>query len=233
MKISLIIPAFNEEKQIENTYSAFSEVIYKNNLKEVELIFIDDASTDNTLKILNQIKLRDPSMLYFEQKVNLGKGAALKRGVNESNGDIIVFCDADLELDPYDLPNLIQPLLSGKFDVVNGSRYLNKKTEGSILRIFFNRAFSLFLSCLVFKYYTDIACGYKAFNKKKLEAIQFKENRFGIEAEFIMKISKIHNLKVKEIPVSYTPRSIEEGKKLRNIDALRILWVMVKYRFVN
>jgi glycosyltransferase involved in cell wall biosynthesis len=233
MSISLIIPAYNEEKQIKNTYLIFNEVIKKFEIKNVELVFIDDASTDNTLKILNEIRENDASIKLSSLTTNCGKGFALRKGMEVSNGEIIVFCDADLELNPYDLPHLIAPIISRECDVVNGSRYLNKKIESNILRVFFNRAFSLFLSAITFKYYTDIACGYKAFRKKSLEAIQLKENRFGIEAEFMMKISKIRTLKIKEVPVTYNPRSVNDGKKLRNIDAIKILWVIIKYRFIN
>jgi glycosyltransferase involved in cell wall biosynthesis len=101
------------------------------------MIFIDDASTDNTLSLLNEIYSFDNSIKVFSQSKNLGKGAALKRGISISEGDILVFCDADLELDPYDLPLLLNPLMNKSIDVVNGSRYLNETNGGSKLRVFF------------------------------------------------------------------------------------------------
>jgi glycosyltransferase involved in cell wall biosynthesis len=231
MELSLIIPAFNEESYIDKTCREFHAVLSSVEGLKFRIIIVNDNSTDSTKQKIDSLASEFPPVKIINHAVNKGKGASIQSALAEIKDGIIVLGDADLELDPKDIIPLIGPIVSGEVDFVNGSRYLGKHNKTNI-RTIINKIYTLFFSILVFKKVGDFACGYKAFKSSCLKNISLKENRFCIEAELMMKICK-NNISFKEIAVDYTPRTTQQGKKLNNLDALKILFSIIKYRFVN
>ena len=162
---------------------------------------------------------------------NQGKGAAVRSGIAHATGDTILIQDADLELTPSDIPDLIRAYQSGRYELVNGSRYMAGRIRPlySYKRYFFNKLFSNLASFLIDVRFTDIACGYKMFSKSLYQELNLKEDRFGFEAELIIKTALRNRTKIAEVPVNYFPRNKGDGKKIRNLDGFRIFWVILKY----
>ena len=177
------------------------------------------------------LALEDPCIKIINHSSNKGKGASIQSALKEASDGLIVLGDADMELNPHDIIKLINPILTGEVDFVNGSRYMGGYTKTNF-RAIVNKIYTLFFSFLVLKKVTDFACGYKAFKSTCLKNINLKENRFCIEAELMMKICK-NNISFKEVAVNYTQRTSKQGKKLTNTDAIRILFSIIKYRFVD
>ena len=225
MKISVIIPCFNEENTI-------IEILKKvNNQKknfDIEIIISDDGSTDSTINLLEK-----NAELYDElvkNKNNSGKGSAIKKGLELTKGDIIIFQDADLEYDPNDYTKLIKPFLESQADVVYGSRFLGSSAQRVIY--YSHRVANFLITTLVNIFtninYTDVETGYKVFRKSILDTIDLKEKSFGIEIETTMKISKL-NPKIFEVCISYNGRTYAEGKKITFKDGLIAIWLIFKY----
>ena len=231
MNLSLIIPAYNEENYISQTCREFKNALDRIETLSFEIIIVNDFSSDSTKKKTELLALEDPCIKIINHSANQGKGASIRSALKEATGELIVFGDADMELDPNDIVKLIQPILKGEVDFVNGSRYMGRHDKTNV-RTIINKIYTLFFSFLVFKKVGDFACGYKAFKSSALQNIQLKENRFCIEAELMMKVCK-NRVSFKEVAVSYVPRTSKQGKKLNNVDALRILFSIIKYRFVN
>jgi glycosyltransferase involved in cell wall biosynthesis len=223
MKITIIIPAYNEEKTIE-------EVISKvKNLKiNKEIIVIDDGSKDNTWNKIIKIS----GIKIFRHDKNMGKGASVRTGINNSTGDIIIIQDADLELNPMQIPSIIKPILKHGADVVYGSRnnpYNDHHDRSPIF--YFGGLIVTFLANFLYNIkITDEACGYKAFKKEVLKNIKIKSNRFEWEPEITAKIAK-KNIKIKEVPIKSSARSKNNGKKLTRLDGLKAIWALIKYKF--
>jgi glycosyltransferase involved in cell wall biosynthesis len=221
MKTSIIIPAFNEEKTI-------LEVIQK--VKELrlnkEIIVIDDGSTDNTWKIIE----KTGGIKKVRHKKNLGKGAAFKSALKIATGKIIIVQDADMELAPEQIPKIISPILKGETKVVYGSR--NSRGKGKrTLAFFLGGHLITFLTNLLYNTrLTDEPCGYKAFLINILKDIKIDSNRFEWEPEITAKLSK-RGIKIHEVPVESSSRTMKEGKKLRRIDGVRAALTLIKYRF--
>lgn len=230
MKVSIIVPVYNEEK----TVSQILERIKKVKLSiEKEIIVIDDSSTDNTLTHLQ----RQKNIILISHEENKGKGAAIKSGLERATGDIILIQDADLEYDPEDYPKLIKPILENEVYVVYGSRFLNKKFKvvgknRTILPIHLlgNKVLSLIASILYGPKLTDMETCYKVFKKEVIKDIHIKSNRFEFEPEITSKILK-KGYKIKEIPINYNPRSFKEGKKITAKDGIKSIYSLIKYRF--
>ena len=225
-KLSVIIPCFNESQTIIEILSRIRSVPL--NL-ELEIIVIDDYSTDGTREIL-QNELGNKVDVLFLQPKNYGKGAAIRRGLNLSTGEIIIIQDADLEYDPNEYPNLLQPILEGNADVVFGSRFLSigprrvlyfwHKVGNNLLTLLSNFFTNLDL--------TDMETCYKVFTQSVAKQITIKENRFGFEPELTAKIAKL-NLRIYEVGISYHGRTYAEGKKIGWKDGFRALYCIVKY----
>tara|TARA_B100001093_G_scaffold519987_2_gene611907 strand:+ start:16855 stop:17547 length:693 start_codon:yes stop_codon:yes gene_type:complete len=230
MKISIIIPCFNEEK----TIGTIIDKVLKFNLYEKELIIIDDCSTDKSRDIISKLAEKDTSIKYIFLEKNLGKGGALKKGFKEANGDIILIQDADLEYDPKDYPILIKPFIETDADVVYGSRFLG----GEYVRLHFfwhylaNKLLTFATNIVTNLNMSDMETGYKVFRKNVIRSIDIKEKSFGIEPEITLKLAR-KKFVFYEVPISYRGRSYEEGKKITIKDAFSALYCIIKYRFFD
>lgn len=223
MKVSIVIPTYNEAHTIEAVINA----VLNNPLTiEKEVLVIDDGSTDNTSEILKNYT----SVTVCHHEHNQGKGAAIKTGVAKASGNIILIQDADTEYSPADHQELLRPLIEGVTDVVYGSRFIGNKH-----RVFFphtylaNRVLSFLVRQVVTWPVTDMETCLKAFHKESVDKVSLLERRFGIEPEITIKLSRIQGIRYQEVPISYTGRSIGAGKKIRWYDGIWALWCIIKY----
>ena len=235
MKLSIIIPVFNEKSTILEIFERVLNVKIPNVIKEV--IIVDDGSTDGTREIIKNSKFK--FIKIFHDK-NQGKGAAVKTGIKHATGEYIIIQDADLEYNPKYINNLLEPILRKNSDVAYGTR-LNrmpnlKKEEKKHLFIFHyfgNRFLSLIASILYGQWITDVETGYKLFPKKAVEKIKLNAKGFEFEPEITSKLLK-QGCKIKEVSINVIPRGYDEGKKLNTIrDGTKALWYLFKYRFVD
>jgi glycosyltransferase involved in cell wall biosynthesis len=225
MKVSFLIPAFNEGGTIATIIERVQALPF-----DKELIVIDDGSTDETAAILDGIAAQSDNLVLVRQP-NRGKGAALRAGIPHVTGDVVVIQDADLEYDPGDVPALIEPILDGRADVVYGSRLSGGRPQRAYLfwhRIG-NQVLSLVAGALFNTTLSDMETGYKAFRSDVLASLELRENGFGIEPEITGRICK-QRLRIYELPVSYYGRTYEEGKKITWRDGFRAIWVLVRVR---
>ena len=231
MKISIIVPVYNEEKTISKILDKLSKV----NLKiKKEIIIVDDGSKDRSKELIEgyiENKKRNKTEDYrFIPKENRGKGSAIKEGIKSATGDIITIQDADLEYNPEDYKKLIKPIIQNKAEVVYGSRFL--KEHKPMYKTYFlgNKLLTLLTKILYNSEITDMETCYKVFRSDIIKNIKIKANRFDFEPEVTARILK-QGIKIKEIPISYSPRSIEEGKKINWKDGLQAIWTLVYWRF--
>jgi glycosyltransferase involved in cell wall biosynthesis len=222
--LSIVIPCYNEE---HNIVTLVNQVL-KSPITNKEIIIVDDCSKDGTRKILEeQIKPLVSKIIY--QDVNGGKGAALRTGFQAATGDVVIIQDADLEYDPMEYPHVVNPIFNGKAKVVYGSRFLGQKRKGYFANRMANRILTAFSNVFTHQKLTDMETCYKAFRRDVIQSIDIKENRFGFEPEITAKISKMR-IRIHEVPISYNPRTNEEGKKIGIKDGFRALYVIWKYR---
>ena len=229
MKLSIVIPIYNEERTVSDIVYAVER---SNKLGlDNEIILIDDFSSDKTPAIISKIYTENPSLVLVQHTINQGKGAALRSGFQQASGDIILIQDADLEYDPKEYPKLLKPIIENKADVVYGSRF--RSDQETRVLYFWHRVANGFLTLMSNMFtnlnLTDMETGYKVFKKEILDKINLTENRFGIEPEFTAKISRIPNIKIYEVGISYFGRTYEEGKKIGIKDAFRAFYAIVKY----
>lgn len=242
-KLTVVMPVFNEKATLE-------EIIFRVQDVDIdkEIVIIDDGSTDGSREFLAQLAnlvesdapimklpgraLRIDNVRVFFQERNSGKGAAVRRGFAEARGDLVIVQDADLELDPQDYYQLINPIERGVADVVYGSRFLGKTRQGSVSLYYLGNQFLTALSNVITRLrVTDVWVGYKVFRRDVLQKIRLREDRFGFEPEVTAKIAKL-GCRVVEVPVSYTARSREDGKKIGWKDAVRGVWCTLRYTLV-
>jgi glycosyltransferase involved in cell wall biosynthesis len=225
MKLSVVMPVYNEQATLQEVVTRVLAVPL-----DIELICVDDASTDNSGEILSQLQITHPQIRVLLQAKNTGKGAALRRGIQESTGDFIIIQDADLEYDPAEYSVLLHPLLEGKADVVYGSRFLG---SGPHRVLYFWHSVGNWLLTLISNMLTnmnlsDMETCYKVFRREILQSIPIEEDRFGFEPEITVKIAK-RRLRVYEVGISYWGRTYEEGKKIGWKDGFRALFCLFKY----
>ena len=229
-KLSILIAAYNEESTLRQCLTRVRQASLPGQLQR-EIIVVDDGSTDGTWKLARELAAQFSEIKIFQQTVNQGKGAAIRRAVSEMTGDLAIFQDADLEYNPEDYGKLLKPILDGRADVVYGSRFIGE--ERKILYFWHtagNRFLTLLANMLNDTNFTDMETGYKAFVADALKTIPLESNRFGIEPEITAKIS-LNRFRIYEVPINYNGRTYEEGKKIGWRDGLAALWFIVKYRF--
>ena len=229
-KISIVIPAFNERATLEELLRRVALAPLPDGL-EREILVVDDGSTDGTRDLLREIAARGKWPLrVFEQPVNRGKGAALRRGFAEATGDVILIQDADLEYDPREYPLLLAPILQGEADAVFGSRFLGGRPHRVLLywHALGNRFLTTVSNMMSNLNLTDMETCYKVFRRSLLEGMVLRSNRFGIEPELTAKLAR-RRARIYEVPISYHGRTYAEGKKIGWKDGIAALWAIVRY----
>lgn len=227
LKLSIVIPIYNERETLETLIAKVNSVDY-----DKEILLIDDFSSDGTREVLKKYENKENFQVLYHDH-NQGKGAALRTGFSNVNGDIIIIQDADLEYNPADYGTLIEPILDGRADVVYGSRFL-----GGPHRVLFfwhfigNMVLTTFSNMLTNINLTDMETGYKVFTKRVNDTLTFKCDRFGFEPEFTAKVAK-NNFRIYEVPISYNGRDYSEGKKITWKDGVAAIWYIIKFKFTN
>lgn len=237
MKLSIVIPVFNEEKTVQKTIKRVVGVDLGKGVKK-EIIIVDDGSTDKTASEITKLKAEIPGFKFIQHKKNMGKGAAVKTGIEKATGDYIIIQDADLEYNPEYIKTLLIPVKEGKAQVVYGTRLKrlpnlrrDERAPLFLLHYFGNRFLSLLTSILYGQWLTDMETCYKLFPKEALNGIILRSRRFDFEPEITAKLLK-KGYKILEIPITTNPRGYEEGKKLNTIkDGSIALVTLLKYRF--
>ncbi len=226
MKLSIVVPVYNEKETIEHILTMILDAPVYNLEKEV--IVVDDCSTDGTREILRNYS-RDRVRIIYHEK-NQGKGAALRTGFSKVTGDLVVVQDADLEYDPGDYEKMLKPFLDGKSDVVFGSRFMGGEPHRVIYFWHYlgNKFLTTFSNMFTNLNLTDMETCYKLFRKDVLDRVAIEEDRFGFEPEITAKVSML-NVRIYEVGISYSGRSYAEGKKIGMKDGFRTLYVIIKY----
>ena len=221
--LSIVIPCYNER---ENIIKILDKIDQVKDLKK-EIIVVDDCSTDGTRDILEEyVRDRVDKLVYHEH--NGGKGAALKTGFSHASGDIVIVQDADLEYDPMEYTDVIRPIVEGKARVVFGSRFLASGAKGYLANRMANKFLTILSNLFTHQKLTDMETCYKAFRREIIQSVDIQEKRFGFEPEITAKISDMR-IRIQEVPISYYPRTNEEGKKIGFKDGLRAIYCIVKY----
>jgi len=229
MKVSVVMPVYNERTTLRQVVERVLAVPF-----EVELLCVDDGSQDGSRDVLAQLQREYRQVQVFLQPANMGKGAALRRGIQAARGDFVIIQDADLEYDPLDYHTLLDPLIQDKADVVYGSRFLGAAPH----RVLYfwhsvgNRLLTLLSNCLTNINLTDMETCYKAFRREVIQSIPIQEDRFGFEPEITVKVAK-RRLRIYEVGISYWGRTYEEGKKIGWKDGVRAVWCLLKYSFTE
>jgi len=227
--LSILIPVYNEREYIAQIVGRVLAAPVPENLRK-ELVIVNDAAEDGTADILQELALAHPEIRIFHQRENMGKGAAIRRAIQEMTGDFAIIQDADLEYDPADYPTILRPLVEGLADVVYGSRFATREMRRIVH--YHHKLGNLFLTHLSNFFtgldLTDIETGYKAFKADLIKTIPIRSNRFGIEPELTAKLAR-RKVVFYEVPISYHGRSYGEGKKIGWKDGVSAIWTILKY----
>ena len=232
MKLSVIIPVYNESRTIREIIQRVQAVGLAD-----EIVVVDDGSTDGTRQVLSELgsagqPLRFSLRVILHEK-NQGKGAAVYTGIQNTSGDVILVQDADLEYDPRDIPALLKPLQEGIADVVYGSRFLGGPRRPTMFwHMVANQLLTLMTNILYDTILTDMETGYKLFRRQVVANMKIRSRRFDFEPEFTAKVLKM-KARIFEVPITFNPRDYDEGKKIGLKDAFIAVWTLLKYRFVD
>ena len=230
MKLSIIIPVYNEENSLEKVVDQVYTVDLGNVDKEI--IVSNDGSKDRTYEIIQSLHVKYPGLISYHSPTNLGKGAAVRLGMAISSGDMITIQDADMELDPKEYPRLIAPLLNHETKVVYGSQFLSSKVKLNRTSYLANRLLTLLTNLLCGSHLTDMETAYKMFFRDTLDSIRLRCVRFDFEPEitanFLMK-----GYHILEVPISYNPRTVQAGKKISWVDGYEAIYTLIRCRFFN
>ena len=226
MKLSIVIPVYNEEKHIRSVYERLRSVEFP---CEVEFVLVDDGSSDGSWQVMESLAANFDRTVVFRKPKNCGKGSALHQGFELATGEIIAIQDSDFEYDPRDLPGLLAPILSDEADVVYGSRY--HKSNRCVYRTFHyaaNRLLTLTSNLFSGIYLSDMETCYKVFRAEILKGLILESKRFGFEPEVTARIAKL-KIRIQEHPVRYFPRGYAEGKKIGWKDGVSAIWCIIRY----
>jgi len=228
-KLSVVIPVYNEAETIEQIVDA----VRGSEVDDLEIILVDDGSTDGTREVLRQ-KLEPcvERVIYHER--NEGKGAALRTGFAAASGDVVIVQDADLEYDPREYPKLIEPIVAGRADVVFGSRFAGGEPHRVLYfwHYVINRFLTMLSNVFTNLNLTDMEVCYKVFRREIIQKIRIEENRFGFEPEITAKVAKL-GCRIYEVGISYAGRTYGEGKKIGWRDGIRAIWCILKYNLLR
>jgi len=231
MKLSIVIPVYNEESTVANLVKTVQDVHLD---IDREIILVDDCSSDGTRKVLEGLAADNDEIQFFGHDVNKGKGAALHTGFDNATGELVIIQDADLEYDPAEYPVLLKPLIDGHADVVYGSRFAGGGAHRVHLYWHYlgNKFLTTLSNMMTNLNLTDMEVCYKVFRREVLEKLDLKEERFGFEVEITAKVARAR-CRIYEVPISYYGRGYDEGKKITWKDGCRALYCIIKYRFVD
>lgn len=228
MKLSVVMPVFNEVRTVEEIVARVQSAPF-----EKEIIIIDDCSTDGTVNVLRKIADQSKNIRVFYHDRNRGKGAALRTGFAGLTGDVVIIQDADLEYDPREYPKMLEPILDGRADVVYGSRFLGGPHRVMFFWHYVGNQFLTLLSNMMSNLnLTDMETCYKAFRREVLKDLTLKSDRFGFEPEFTLKVAK-RKFRIYEVPISYSGRTYEEGKKINWKDGVAAIFAIIRFRFME
>ena len=222
--LSIVIPCYNEK----NSIHTIVEKVLAAPIENKEIIVVDDKSTDGTSEILDR-EIAPLVSKVIHHEVNQGKGGALRTGFQHATGDVVIIQDADLEYDPNEYPLVVMPIVNDECDVCYGSRFLNQAAKGYMANRMANKGLTMMSNLFTHLKLTDMETCYKCFRREVIQAVDIRENRFGFEPEITAKIARM-NVRVKEVPISYYPRTNEEGKKIGFKDGLRAIYCIWRYR---
>ena len=230
MRVSILVPAFNEEKTIERVLNNLLEVP----IGEREIIVVDDGSTDSTGRIVQQLAAENPMIRFFSQVKNLGKTTAIARAIRESTGEILIVQDADLEYDPHEIPGVISPIVDGVADVVYGSRFMVKRASRVLYYYHYlaNKALTCLSNILTNRNMSDIETCYKAFHRDVICPLELRSKGFGMEVEITAMVCKTR-ARTYEVPISYYGRTYEEGKKIGVWDGVAAIWYILYFNLYH
>jgi glycosyltransferase involved in cell wall biosynthesis len=227
MKVTVIIPVYNEEKTVREITAR----VKATGLVD-EILIVDDGSTDNTRSILEELK-NEPGVRTILHEKNMGKGAAVRTGIQAATNEIVLIQDADLEYDPRDYPVLLKPLNENIADIVYGSRFLGGGRRPILFwNMVANKILTFMTNLLYNNILSDMETGYKVFRRDIIKDIPLYAHGFEFEPEFTAKVLK-RKIRIYEVPISFNPREYSDGKKIKMSDAFVAVWTLLKYRFVD
>jgi len=229
LKLSVIIPAYNEGRTLRTIVEKVRVVPVNK-----EIIIVNDASNDNSERVLSEIGKEFADIKILHHKRNRGKGAAIRSGLEHVSGEIVIVQDADLELDPSEYPTLIKPIEDGLASVVYGSRELGKQLKEHHYFLFYlgGKSVTWFANLLYGSHLTDAPTGYKVLRTEVIKSLNLECERFDFDPEVTAKVLK-RGIKIIEVPISYKPRTITEGKKINWRDGIMALWTLLKYKMMK